>query len=69
MLTFGTAVDELSCVHAFDSDEILSALFESVHVSEDDLGEGSTTARVVHDVLHNALDVPARTQQLVRHSV
>jgi len=57
---FGTAVDELAGVHAFDSDEKLSVLLESVLVSENDLGKGSATAGIVHDVLHDALDVSVR---------
>ena len=47
-------------VHAFDSDEKLSVLLEFVLVSESDLGKGGATARIVHDVLHDALDVSAR---------
>lgn len=56
-LTFGAAIKELAGVHAFDSDEILSVLLESVLVSETDLSKGSASARVVHDVLYNSLDV------------
>jgi len=54
---FGAAVDELAGVHAFDSDEKLSVLLESITVSENDLGKRSATAGIVHDVLHDALDV------------
>lgn len=57
-LTFASSVDKHSSVHAFDGDEILSALLVFVLVSEDDLGEGSTSAGVVNDVSHNSLDVP-----------
>lgn len=57
-LTFGTGVNEHSSVHAFDSDEILSALLVFVLVSEDDLGKGSTSASVVDDVSDDSLDVP-----------
>ena len=56
-LTFGAAVDELAGVHALDSDEKLSVLLEFVLVSEHDLGEGSASAGVVHDVLDDTLDV------------
>eukprot|EP00354_Favella_ehrenbergii_P005530 CAMPEP_0170459426 /NCGR_PEP_ID=MMETSP0123-20130129/6122_1 /TAXON_ID=182087 /ORGANISM="Favella ehrenbergii, Strain Fehren 1" /LENGTH=259 /DNA_ID=CAMNT_0010724015 /DNA_START=129 /DNA_END=909 /DNA_ORIENTATION=+ len=54
---FGAAVEELAGVHAFDSDEKLSVLLEFVLVSENDLGKGSATAGIVHDVLHDSLDV------------
>jgi hypothetical protein len=49
----------LAGVHAFDSDEKLSVLLEFVLVSENDLGKGSATAGIVHDVLHDSLDVSA----------
>jgi len=55
--SFGSGVDKLSCIHAFDGDEVLSVLLVSVLVSEGDLGEGCTSAWVVHDVLDNTLDV------------
>jgi len=57
---FGARIDELAGVHAFDSDEKLSVLLEFVLVSESDLGKGGATARIVHDVLHDALNVSAR---------
>lgn len=56
-LTFGSGVDELTGVHALNSDEIFIVLLEFVLVSETDLGEGSSTARVVDNILHNSLDV------------
>lgn len=37
-------------------------MLELVGVSEDDLGEGGTTAGVVHDLLDNALDVATRSE-------
>lgn len=52
-------VDELTRVHAFDGDEVLSALLVSVLVSENNLGEGGAAAGIVHDVPHYALDVSA----------
>jgi len=53
----GATVEELAGVHAFDSNEILNVLLEFVAISEHDLGKGSTTARIMHDVLHDTLDV------------
>ena len=50
-------------VHAFDSDEKLSVLLEFVLVSEDNLGKRGTSARVVHDVLHDSLDVSVNGKQ------
>ena len=58
-LTFGTAIDEHSGVHALDSDEKLSVLLEFVLVSETDFSERCASARVVNDVLNDALDVSA----------
>jgi len=55
--SFATGVDEHSSVHAFDGDEVLSALLVFVLVSEDDLGKGSTSASVVNDVSDNSLHV------------
>jgi len=52
-----SGVNELAGVHALDCDEKLSVLLVFVLVFENDLGEGGTTAGVVHDVSHNALDV------------
>lgn len=67
--TFGAAIDEHSGVHALDSDEKLSVLLEFVLVSEDDFGERCATARVVNNVLNDALDVSANQKsQGVRHS-
>ena len=65
-LTFGTAVEELAGVHAFDSDEKLSVLLVFVAVSEDDFSEGCSTAGIVHDVLDDSLDVAA-FERMVRH--
>jgi len=54
---FSTCIDELTGVHALDSDEILSVLLVFVLVSENDFGKRCATARVVNDVLNDALDV------------
>ena len=51
-------------MHALDSDEKLSVLLEFVLVSENDLGEGGASARVVHDVLHDSLYVPSHVASL-----
>ena len=57
-------------VHAFDSDEKLSVLLEFVLVSENNLGKRGATAGVVHNVLHDSLDVSADKEALhVRHSI
>jgi len=55
--SFVSTVDEHSSVHAFNSDEVLSALLVFVLVSEHDLGEGGTSAGVVDDVSHDSLHV------------
>ena len=47
-------------VHAFDSDEKLSVLLEFVRVSENDFSKRGATAGVVHNVLHDSLDVTVR---------
>jgi len=53
----GSGVDELSGVHAFNSDEILSTLLVFVLVSENNFGERGATAGVVHNVLDKTFDV------------
>ena len=57
-LTLGPGVDEHSGVHAFNGDEIFSAMLVFVLVSEDNFGEGSTTTSVVDNVSHDTLDIP-----------
>jgi len=52
-----SGVDELSGVHALVGDESLSVELEAVWVSEDNLGERSTTSWVVDDVLYDTTDV------------
>jgi len=52
-----SSVNKLAGVHALNCDEKLSVLLVFVLVFKDDLGEWGTTAWVVHDVSHNALDV------------
>jgi len=58
-LTFGSGIDELSSVHSFNSDEILSAVLVSVHVLEYNFGKWSATSGVVNDILDCALNVAA----------
>jgi len=60
--TFGSSIDVLTGVHALDGDEILNSLLKSVSVPEDNLGERSSSAGVMDDVLHNSLDVSAATE-------
>ena len=55
--TFSTRIDELTGVHALDSDEILSVLLVFVLVSENDFGKRCATTWIVHDVLDDSLDV------------
>lgn len=50
-LTLLATVDELSSVDTLSCDEELSPLFETVWVTESNLGQGSTTAGVVDDIL------------------
>lgn len=61
-----SSVDELTGVHAFDGDEVLSALLVFVNVSENNLGEGGTTASIVNDVSDDTLDV---SEEEVRYQV
>lgn len=50
-LTFLAAVDELSSVDALSSDEELRPLLEAVWVTEGHFGQGSTTARIMDNIL------------------
>lgn len=56
-LTFGSGINELSGVHALDGDEILSTLLVFVLVAENNLSKGSTSTRVVNNVLNKSLNV------------
>lgn len=51
------AVDKGASVEAFGRDEGLFLEFVAVGVTENDSGEGSTTARVVDDLLHDSTNV------------
>jgi hypothetical protein len=51
------SVDELSGVHALVGNESLGSVLEFVWVSENDSCKGSTTARVVDDLLDYTADV------------
>merc|ERR1719336_3518368 len=51
------SVDELASVHALRGNEGLRLQLVTVWVTECDLGKGSTTARVVDDVLDDTLNV------------
>lgn len=50
-------VDELAGVHALVGNEGLGVELEAVGVAENDLGERSTTAGVVDDLLYDTADV------------
>lgn len=52
-----SSVDELASVHALVGNEGLGVVLESVGITEDDLGEGSTATSVVDDLLHNTTNV------------
>jgi len=54
---FAAGIDELACVHSFDSDEILNSLLVSVCISERNLCEWCTSTWVMNDVLHNTLHI------------
>lgn len=54
-LTLLATVDELSSVDTLSCDEELSPLLETVWVTESNLGQGSTTAGVVDDILDKAI--------------
>jgi hypothetical protein len=56
-LTLLAGEHELSTVHALRRAHQSVDSLEVVGVLELDLGNGSASARVVHDVLHNTLDV------------
>ena len=55
--TLLSAVDELSSVHTLSTDEDLVLLAVLVGVTELNLGKGGTTAGVVDDLFHDALNV------------
>jgi len=55
---FWASIDELTCVHSFDSDEVLDSLLVSVCISECNLCEWCTSTWVMNDVLHNTLHIP-----------
>merc|ERR1719215_2025454 len=56
-LSFLSTVDELSNVHTFGSNHELLVPLQPVGISELDNSEGSTTTRVVDDILYNTLDI------------
>jgi len=55
--SFMTAVNVLSSVHAFDSQEVGSLESILIRISESNSGEGSTTAGIVEDLSDDTLDV------------
>ena len=57
MLTLLSAVDELPSVHALRADEELVLLAVLVGVTELNLSKRGTTAGVVDDLFHDALNV------------
>lgn len=59
-------VDELAGVHALVGDEGLGVELEAVRVTEDDLGEGSSSAGVVDDLLYDTTDVSMSLSKVER---
>ena len=55
--TFASSVDEHSCVHSLNSNEIFSTMLVFVLVSEDDLGKRCTSAGIVYNVPDYSLDI------------
>ena len=58
------AVDEGAGVHALGSDESLLAELEAVGVTEDDAGEGCTTASVVNDLLYDPTNISVTLSEI-----
>ena len=56
-ITFSSAVDELTSVETFNSDEVFSALPVSVGISENDLGQRGSSSWIVKDVFDESLDI------------
>ncbi len=54
---FFSTINILSTVHSFSSNEVLGLLFVSVGISEDYFCEGGSSARVMHDLFHDSLNV------------
>lgn len=52
-----STVDELASVHAFTSEEQFLALLVTVRIAEADPSERSSSAGIMHDLLHDSLDV------------
>lgn len=50
-LTFLATVNKLTSVNALSSNEQLGSFLKPVRVTEGNLGKGSTSARIVNDVL------------------
>jgi hypothetical protein len=55
--SLGTGVDELTSVHSFNGEEMVVLESVLIGVSEDNLGEGSTTAGIVDDLSDDTLNV------------
>jgi len=55
--SFLAGIDEHSGVHALNGDEVFSALLVLVLISENNLGERGTSARIMNDVLDYASHV------------
>jgi len=55
--SLGTSVDELTSVHSFNGEEMVVLESVLIGVSEDDLGEGSSTTGIVDDLSDDTLNV------------
>lgn len=51
IFTFFATVDELSCVHSLDGNEVLLPCLEPVGITEVNNSQGGSTTRIVDDVL------------------
>jgi len=62
--SFGTSINKLAGVHALNCDEKLSVLLEFVLVSKNNLCERCATTWIVHNILHNSLDVSSTLSEV-----
>ena len=57
LLTLCTAIDKLTCEHAFRCNEEFFVQFVFVGVLEDNSGKRSTTSGIMNDVLYDTFNV------------
>ena len=61
-----SAVDELTTVHTLSSDKVGLDQLVSIRISEDDSGDGSTSAGIMDDLSNNTLDISVSLGKVVR---